>query len=147
MKTANEKIVDEMVKENQQMYDFWFPHKPVKLYTGEETIVEQHHEETTNINKIIGRYRRSGVLPAYREGSYADVSEVRELMDVKLTMAAAMEAYESLPRSITDQFADVGEFMRYVENLETINAKPVEEPEVEAVQVEVTTENPPPEGE
>jgi len=88
---------------------------PVKVNTGDETLVEQCHEETTNINKIIARYRTSGVLPQGREGRYEDVSEIGELMDVRLQMNAAMAAYEELPKSITDQFNDVGEFIEYVE--------------------------------
>jgi len=88
---------------------------PVKVNTGDETLVEQCHEETTNINKIIARYRTSGVLPERREGRYEDVSEVGEFMDVRLQMNAAIQAYEDLPNSITDQFNDVGEFIEYAE--------------------------------
>lgn len=131
-KTANEKIVDQLVDENGAMYDMYIPHKPVKLNTGTKTIVEQHHEETTNINKIIGRYRRSGVLPPQtQEPQYADVSEVPELLGARLQMADAMEAYANLPKSITDQFNNVGEFLQYVENQEQIIAQPVPEPEPE----------------
>lgn len=88
---------------------------PVRVNTGPETRVEQCHQETTNINRIIARYRTSGVLPENRPGRYEDVSEVGEFMDVRLQMNAAMQAYEDLPNSITDQFNDVGEFLEYAE--------------------------------
>jgi len=88
---------------------------PVRVNTGTETRVEQCHQETTNINKIISRYRTSGVLPAGREGRYEDVSEIGEFAEVREQMNAALAAYEDLPKSITDQFKDAGEFIEYAE--------------------------------
>lgn len=83
---------------------------PVKLDTGTETLVEQSHEETTNINKIVARYRRSGGLPPAPEAQYADVSEIGELMDVKLAFTDMQNAYAELPEFIKDKlpFADIG---------------------------------------
>lgn len=88
---------------------------PVTVCTGPDTIVEQCHEETTNINKIIARYRTGGQLPEYREGQYLDVSEVGEFHEVRLQMNAALAAYDDLPESITSQFKDAGEFIEYAE--------------------------------
>lgn len=98
------------IDEKQKVYDHYIPHEPVKLDTGTETIVEQHHEETTNINKIIGRYRRSGVLPPGREGHFSDVSEVGELLDVQMKLEEAKINYENLPENIKEKlpFADIG---------------------------------------
>jgi len=92
------------------MYDLWAPHDPVKLDTGSETIVEQCHEETTNINKIIGRYRQSGVLPEHRQGAYIDTTQVGELMDIKLMMSEMQQSYENLPDNVKEKlpFADIG---------------------------------------
>jgi len=83
---------------------------PVKLDTGTETLVEQSHEETTNINKIVARYRRSGGLPPAPEAQYADVSEIGELMDVKLAFTDMQQAYNELPEFIKEKlpFADIG---------------------------------------
>ena len=93
-----------MTDENKpEMIDFWAPHDPVKLETGSETIVEQHHEETTNINKIIGRYKRGTPLPINENANYADVSEVGELMDIKLMMSDMQKSYENLPDFIKEK--------------------------------------------
>lgn len=88
---------------------------PVRLNTGTETLVEQCHVETTNINKIIARYRQTGQLPEHREGRYEDVSNIGEFNEVREHMNAALAAYEELPESITGQFNDAGEFLEYVE--------------------------------
>lgn len=88
---------------------------PVRLNTGTETLVEQCHVETTNINKIIARYRQTGQLPEHREGRYEDVSNIGEFNEVREHMNAALAAYEELPESITGQFSDAGEFLEYVE--------------------------------
>lgn len=103
------------VKEYLPPVHYYGRRHPVRVNTGSETLVEQCHQETTNINKIIARYHRSGVLPEHREGRYADVSEVGELMDVRMQMNAALAAYEELPASIKDQFKDAGEFVEYAE--------------------------------
>lgn len=148
-KTANEKIVDQIVEEKEVLYDFWLPHKPVKLFTGKDTIVEQHHEETTNINKIIARYRRSGQMPEHREGTYADVSNVGELLDTKMQFDQVEEIFENLPQVIKDQFKDSGEFLEYVDRMEQVVLEPLQEPEGDEKPAEKpeTTENPPQEGE
>lgn len=117
-------------------------HTPVRVNTGTETLVEQCHEETTNINKIIARYRVSGRMPEHREGQYLDVSEIGDFTEVREQMNAAMEAYENLPKNITDQFSDVGEFIEYAERQRVAaaqldgnpgdparNSKPMESPE------------------
>lgn len=87
----------------------------VALNTGKETIVEQNHRETNNINKIVKRYQSTGQLPPGREGRFEDVSNIGEYHDVVLRYAEAIEAYENLPPAITDQFNDPQEFLEYVE--------------------------------
>lgn len=91
------------MSDEKKLIDFWSPHDPVKLDTGDKTIVEQHHEETTNINKIIGRYRRGAPLPINENANYTDVSEVGELMDIKLMMSDMQQNYENLPDFIKDK--------------------------------------------
>jgi len=102
-------MVKKMTYERSE-YDLYIPHDPVKLDTGSETIVEQCHEETTNINKIIGRYRQSGVLPEHRQGDYVDSSNVGELMDIKMMQSEMQKNYENLPDFIKEKLplADIG---------------------------------------
>lgn len=90
----------------------------VTVITGPETIVEQCHEEDVNINKIIARYARTGSLPPASKNNYMDVSNIGDLMDVKLKMQEAMSAYAELPESITGKFNDADEFLEYVDQLE-----------------------------
>lgn len=118
------------IKNNElEMYDMYIPHQAVKVYTGTETIVEQHHEENTNINKIINRYRRSGVLPENRQGTYMDVSNVPELHEAKLQMRNALKLYEELPKEITDNFDDIEDFLSTMEQIENDNATNLENAE------------------
>lgn len=135
--------------ESNQLRDFYIPHDPVKLFTGEKTIVEQHHEETTNINKIVARYRRSGQMPEHREGTYADVSNVGELLDTKMQFDQVEEIFENLPQVIKDQFKDSQEFLEYVDRMEQVVLEPIQEPEGDEKPAKEPEkpENPPPEGE
>ena len=88
---------------------------PVRLNTGKETYVEQHHAETTNINKIIGRYRRTGQMPVGKPPRYADVTIVREQLDVQLQLIEAMGLYDELPQEIRDNFRTAQDFLAYVD--------------------------------
>lgn len=87
----------------------------VTVNTGTDTIVEQHHRETNNINKIVKRYQSTGQLPPGREGRYEDVSMIGDYHDVVLKYAEASEAYQNLPEAITNRFNDPWEFLDYVE--------------------------------
>lgn len=100
------------------------PRRRVGLDTGSDSKTEQWHRETTDMNKIVARYIRAGGLPPGPPARYADVSEIGDLMDVKLKMADAMEAYENLPIEITSKFNSPDEFLAYVENLEDSLEKP-----------------------
>jgi len=91
----------------------------VKLHTGTATRVEQCHQENTNINKIVARYRRSGGLPEAPEGNYGDTTDVGEYYDVVTKLREARESFENLPSQIKDSFATPEEFMEYVSQQES----------------------------
>jgi len=124
---------------------------PVKLETGDETIVEQHHQETTNINKIVARYQRSGEMPPAPEARYMDVSNIGDLMDVKLRIAETSENYEKLPDYIKEKLplADIENvsnetlqelFDGYIQNQNGQPAK--EDSQTESKATEQTKETP-----
>lgn len=98
------------VEEKNDLISYYGKRLQVGLDCGDVCIVEQHHEEMTNINKIVGRYRKTGILPQVGEPKYADVSEVGDLLDTKMQMDAAMEAYYRLPQAVRDNFADAQDF-------------------------------------
>lgn len=98
--------------------------KRVTVETGTETLVEQHHRDVCNINKLVAKYARTGGFPEPQEAPrFADVSEVGEYLDVRMRMAEALDAYDELPAAITDRFSDPLEFMEWVDTQERILAQ------------------------
>lgn len=89
----------------------------VTLNTGPETLVEQCHREETDINKIMAKYRVTGQLPPGRsEPRYADVSAIGDMMDVKLRIEDAMEAFDSLPESIRERWDNPEELLEAMDS-------------------------------
>lgn len=111
----------EYLPEELPVPKMWYgPRRRVTVVTGPDTIVEQCHREVTDINKIIGRYRRTGMLPPARhEPRYEDVSNVGELLDVKMQMQQAAEAYDALPEEVRNKFSTEEEFYDYVSELQS----------------------------
>lgn len=42
-----------------------------------ESMTEQAHRDQTDINSIVQRFQRTGVLPEQRQGQYADVTSLQ----------------------------------------------------------------------
>lgn len=105
---------------------------PVRITTGSDTIVEQCHREVTNINKLVQKYSGAGGLPPAPEARYMDVSNIGDLMDVKIKMQEAAQAYQDLPPNIRDSFADPEDFLAWCDEQEFRAQN--QEPEVDQVE-------------
>ena len=79
---------------------------------------EQHHKETCDINNIVKKYDREGLLShvTEAEGTYGDVSglEFKEALDMVIGMQATMD---ELPSHIRKYFKnDPRLFLEFMEN-------------------------------
>ena len=87
----------------------------VSIVFPSETKTEQHHKAACDINNIMARYTKTGVLEHVRrfEPVYADVSadDYHESMN---KVAAAKTLFEELPSAVRRHFGDdVSQFLHY----------------------------------
>jgi len=63
------------------------------------SLTQQHHANDVNINKIIERFNKTGVLGdgLQRRGNYADVSLFGDFGECQRRIEAARESFASLP--------------------------------------------------
>lgn len=82
-----------------------------------ETITEQCHKNACDVNNILEKYQRTGVLEHRNQhrGEYAFVDPItfQECME---TVARAQSMYEELPAHVRQKFTGPGEFLNYVQN-------------------------------
>ena len=72
------------------------------------SLTEQHHLNDVNINSIISRYDRTGVLGdpfrQYSSGVFADISDVKDFHSIQTQLCAAKESFDALPSSLRKRF-------------------------------------------
>lgn len=81
------------------------------------SVTEQSHENACDINKIIARAEKTGLMPvALNRGVFGDFSNVDyEVMQVKI--AKANQAFMSLPVSIRNRFRNsVAELLAFIDD-------------------------------
>lgn len=72
-----------------------------------ESRVEQSHRDECDINKIMARYHRSGLLPGRGEpGYYGDFTAVDDYQDAVERVFAADRAFMELPSAVRKRFAN-----------------------------------------
>ena len=74
-------------------------HKGV-VYT-EPSMTQQHFKDECDVNNIIDRYTRTGVIPDYltqvSEGVYGDFSDVGDYMSMQQAIINAKDSFAALP--------------------------------------------------
>ena len=77
---------------------------------NEPSLTQQHFKDDCDVNKIIDRYTRTGVVPAElinrSSGVYGDFSDVGDFFDAQQRVANAVQNFESLPSNIRRRFND-----------------------------------------
>lgn len=72
------------------------------------SMTEQHHLNDVNINSIISRYNRTGVLGdpfrAYAPGVFGDFSEVKDFHGLNNEIVEAKEKFMDLPSALRKRF-------------------------------------------
>lgn len=80
------------------------PKPSVGLGDFEPTLTVQASKDETDINHIVNRYLRTGVLPEVNQGIYADISELTDLRDAIHLVNDAQQAFLELPAEIRRRF-------------------------------------------
>lgn len=91
------------------------------------SMTEQNHKAECEINTIIARYKRTGILPDMfrnvREGHYGDFSKVGDFQTAQQQVKAAEAAFMDLPAEFRLKFQnDPVRFLDFVDNPENHDA-------------------------
>lgn len=84
-----------------------------------ETPVQQHMKDEVDINNIIKKYDRTGLITHVNQSvaQYGDFSEVNEYQESLNMVINAQNAFDELPSSIRKRFGnDPGEFFEFATN-------------------------------
>lgn len=129
------------------------PHKRVSLDTGDVSRTRQEFAEECDINSIMSRYNKTGVINHFssRAPRYVDFSEVPSDLQTAMQMFIEAEnAFMRLPAAVRKEFDNdpvkFVEFAERPENLDQVRAWGLAKPaEPEPVPMRVEVVNPPPE--
>lgn len=91
------------------------------LNTGQDSYVQQEFKDSTDINVILAKYKRTGVLEHARvyQGQYGDFTDITDYHSAMNVVKAADEMFMGLPAQVRKLFSnDPGEFLEFAENPE-----------------------------
>lgn len=76
------------------------------LDTGDEIMTEQHHKESCDINNILMKYEKTGILDHVSkvQGQYGHFAGVPEYQEAMQLLADSNSMFESVPATIRAQF-------------------------------------------
>ena len=89
----------------------------VKQHTGGETMTQQHMAESCDINWIMKRYEKDGIIEHYNQhqGDYSDYSEFPDFHTAMNKVIDAQDMFMTLPAGVRDKFNnDPGAFVEFV---------------------------------
>ena len=89
-------------------------------FDGVESMTKQHHKEECDINNILAKFQRTGVLEFAQQHApqYADVTGV-DFRTAMETVATAQEMFADLPSSLRNRFSnDPAMFLDFVQDPE-----------------------------
>lgn len=72
----------------------------------EEGLTKQAHKAECDINNIMNRYHKSGILPNTRKGIYGDFSSVEDYQRACDTVIQANEQFNGLNAKIRQRFSN-----------------------------------------
>lgn len=115
-------------------------HKRVMQHVGEDSHVQQHLREETDINNIMSKYYKTGSIThlAGKAGQYGDFSDVTDYKTGLERILAADELFSSLPAKTRQRFSnDPAEFIEFatdpdnLDEMRKMGLAPPKAPEVE----------------
>jgi len=78
--------------------------RPSTVDLGGEALTEQHHKNEANINNIVGKYNKTGLLPQANGAFFGDVSNVHSYTDCLDCLRDSEEYFKSLPSVVRKRF-------------------------------------------
>lgn len=80
----------------------------VGFQTEGKTRTLQHCKEQCDINNILAKYKKTGILPVGRTGmpQFGDFANIEDYQNNMNRLLAAQEAFDSLPASIRKRFGN-----------------------------------------
>lgn len=84
----------------------------------DEILTKQCFKDECDINNIIRKYQKTGVLPPLNDRvAYGDFSDVGNYQDALIKLQEADEMFDSLPAQLRARFDnDTAKFLDYVDN-------------------------------
>lgn len=75
-------------------------------FGDEPSLTKQSEADSCDINKIMGQYEKTGLLPHinHYQGRYEDLGDARSYHENLNSVIAAQDAFDSLPASIRTRF-------------------------------------------
>lgn len=84
-----------------------------------EIMTEQHHKASCDVNNILAKYRKTGLLEHANQyqGQYGDFTSVEDYHTSINAVMRANAMFEALPSNIRTRFSnDPAEFLGFVQN-------------------------------
>lgn len=92
--------------------------RPTVDCSGDKILVEQHHAEACNVNNIIKKYKKTGIITHLNklEAKYGDVTGL-DFQNAQNLILSATEMFGNLPSSIRKEFNnDPAVFLDFCDN-------------------------------
>lgn len=88
------------------------------LTCPEESKTQQHLADEADINTIVGRFLKTGIMPPVRTPpTYADFEDVTDFQEAMDAINRAKESFMALPAAVRATFQnDPGKFVDYVDH-------------------------------
>jgi len=89
---------------------------PVRVSIFEESRTQQHFKSQTNINSIMDRYKKTGILPTRNDQPvFGDFSNVEDYQSSLNKLMIAQESFNQLPANIRKRFQnDPGQLIDFI---------------------------------
>ena len=97
--------------------------KRVQIKFTQESKTEQSHMAALNVNKIVAKYQKTGLLPNRqgKEPMYGDFTGIEDFHTCQNRIAQAKTDFMSLPSDIRERFHnDPGELVQFINDPDNI---------------------------
>lgn len=108
-------LVQGLNSNGELIRDVYVEHAPVDLFCPDDGMARQEFADECDINVLMSRYERTGVLNHYNAGApqYLDVTDVPDLARSFEILDAAETAFMRLPATVRREFGN--DPIRFVE--------------------------------
>ena len=92
-------------------------------FSDEKSMTEQSHRNKVNINKIIAKYKKTGLFPQRKDiPTYGDFSNATDYHTMLNKIQAANDDFMSLPSDLRSRFEnDAGKLIEFMDNPDNVH--------------------------